>query len=470
MNLSRTTTKILIADGLGMVISFVGITYFSRELGPGAIGIFFLFQALLGILSIPADLGINRAVMKRLSEGESAGRVFSTAVVMKTIILFFFIALTILLRGPINGYIGAQLAPYLVLALVLQGFGKLSLRVLEGELRVEDTALPFLSRRIIFVTLGVILLSQGMGTLSLIYGLLGGLAIMLVWSFSRSSITIGRPTVQQARSLLNFSKYSFIASVGGYVFSWTDVLIIGLLLTQSEVGVYEVAWRVTAVMTLFSTSISTTIYPQVSKWNAENSIDRIEQVLAKAVAFPLFFAIPGLLGVMIFSQEILRVLFGVEFTSGWLVLIVLMAGRIPESVFFIFSRTLNGIDQPGLGARAVLVAVVSNVLLNLVLVLQYGITGAAIATGVSFVVNALIHAHYLSNFVSIRIPISLVTGIFGAALGMSGVLWYIGSQIAVNSVLRLALVVLLGTGFYSIFSLVIPPTREMIIENVHRLS
>jgi O-antigen/teichoic acid export membrane protein len=453
-----------------MVISFVGITYFSRELGPGTIGIFFLFQAVLGILSIPADLGINRAVMKRLSEGESADIVYSTAVVIKTVILFFFIALIIVFRGPINGYIGAQLAPYLVLALILQGFGKLSLRVLEGELRVGDTALPSLSRRIVFVSVGVILLSQGLGILSLIYGLLGGLTIMLVWSVYRSSITIGRPTVQQARSLVDFSKYSFVASVGGYVFSWTDAAIIGLLLTQSDVGVYEVAWRVTAVMTLFSASVSTTMYPQVSKWDAENTIDRIEQVLPKAIAFPLFFAVPGLFGVMIFPHEILRILFGIQFTSGWLVLIVLMAGRIPESVFFIFSRTLNGIDRPDLGARAVLVATASNVLLNLVLVLQYGIAGAAVATGVSFAMNALIHAHYLSDFLSIGIPVSQLTGIVMAALGMAGILWYIGSQIAVDSLLRLALVLLLGIGLYGVFSLMIPQTREMIIENVPRLS
>jgi O-antigen/teichoic acid export membrane protein len=147
-----------------------------------------------------------------------------------------------------------------------------------------------------------------------------------------------------------------------------------------------------------------------------------------------------------------------------------MAGRIPESVFFIFSRTLNGIDRPDLGARAVLVATASNVLLNLVLVLQYGIAGAAVATGVSFAMNALIHAHYLSDFLSIGIPVSQLTGIVMAALGMAGILWYIGSQIAVDSLLRLALVLLLGIGLYGVFSLMIPQTREMIIENVPRLS
>ncbi|MFT4947209.1 MAG: O-antigen/teichoic acid export membrane protein, partial [Natronomonas sp.] len=234
MNLSRSAVKIFLTDGLGMIISFVGIAYFSQELGSGAMGIFFLFQSVLGMLTIPADLGINRAVMKRLSEGETAGRVLSTAVAMKAVILIVFIVSIFVFRGEINGYIGGQYALHLALALTLQTFGKFFLRVLEGELRVGDTAFPLLSRRIVFVSLGIILLSQGLEILSLIYGLLGGLTVMLVWSAYRSSFALGWPTIQQAQSLVDFSKYSFVASVSGYVFSWTDIVIIGLLLTKSH--------------------------------------------------------------------------------------------------------------------------------------------------------------------------------------------------------------------------------------------
>lgn len=408
--------------------------------------------------------------MKRLSEGETAGRVLSTAVAMKAVILIVFIVSIFVFRGEINGYIGGQYALHLALALTLQTFGKFFLRVLEGELRVGDTAFPLLSRRIVFVSLGIILLSQGLEILSLIYGLLGGLTVMLVWSAYRSSFALGWPTIQQAQSLVDFSKYSFVASVSGYVFSWTDIVIIGLLLTKSHVGVYEIAWRVTAVMTLFSTSISTTIYPQVSKWDAEDEIDRIEQVVSKATTFPLLFIVPGVFGIAIFSHEILRILFGAQFSSGWLVLIVLMAGRIPQSFHFIFSRTLNGLDRPDLGAKAVLVAIASNVVLNIVLILQYGITGAAVATSVSFVVSALIHAYYLSDFLSIRVPVSRLTGIVVAAFGMAGVLWYVESQIAVNSLLRLGLVIVLGVVLYGVFTLIVPSTRTMIIENVRRFS
>lgn len=468
MNLARSSIRIFVARAAGSLVSFLGITFFARELGASQVGVFFLFQAVLGMIAIPADFGVSSAITKRISEGESPGSVLSTAILLKILLLLPFVAGIVLFQRPINDYLGADLALYLVLALVLQESANLTIQVLKGELRVGEIAGPTLSRKVVYVGIGAVLVLLGFGVKGIVYGLFAGLAVMLIWGASKSSTSLGSPSLEHARSLFDYSKYSFISSVGGYFYNWMDIAVIGFFLTQSAVGVYEIAWRVTTVMMLFSNSIAITIFPQVSQWDAKDATERIESILPKAIAPALFIAIPAFLGVVLFSREILRFVFGAEYAAGWLVLIILMGEKVVQSVHLILGKSLQGINRPDLAAKAGVVAMVLNLVLNVVLVLEYGIVGAAVATTISFVVNSLLHAYYLSRFIAIRLPYAKIGGCIIAGLGMAAVLYVVKSEVAISSLPRLLLIIAFGVAIYGGFTLVIPSSREIIIKNVRR--
>jgi len=468
MNIARSSIRVFVARATSSLVVFLGITYFARELGAYQMGIFFLFQALLGMIAIPADFGINSAVTKRLSEGESPGSVLSTALLLKGLLLLPFIAAILLFRGPINGYIGADLALLLVLTLILQEFAKLTMQVLKGELRVGQTAGPLFSRKLVYVSIGTVFVFMDAGVRGLIYGLFAGFAVMLVWGAWKSSTPFGPPSVKHARSLFDYSKYAFVSSIGGYFYSWMDIAIIGLFLTQADVGVYEIAWRVTALVMLFSSSIGATIFPQVSQWDAEDSTERIESLLSEAIAPALFVAIPAFFGVILFSRDILGLVFGAEYTAGWLVLIILMGEKVVQSVHIILGRSLQGIDRPDLAAKASIISMVLNLFMNVILVFEYGIVGAAVATALSFIVNSVLHAYYLSMFVSIRVPYARIAGCIAASAGMAIVLYTIESTVEIGSLSILLLIIILGVGAYVGFALIIPSSRSVLLDNLRR--
>lgn len=468
MNIARSSIRLFVARATSSFVAFLGITFFARELGSHQMGVFFLFQALLGMVSIPADFGINSGVTKRLSEGESPGSILSTAILLKALLLLPFILGIVLFRGPINNYLGGDLALLLVLALVLQESAKLTIQVLKGELRVGETAGPLLSRKVMYVGVGSILVFTGAGVRGIIYGLLAGFLIMLVWGTWKGSTPLGSPSIGYARSLFDYSKYAFVSSIGGYFYSWMDVAIIGLFLTQSDVGVYEIAWRVTAVVMLFSSSIATTIFPQVSQWDAEDATERIESLLSDAIAPALFVAVPAFFGVVLFSREILKLVFGAEYAGGWLVLVILMGEKVIQSAHIILGRSLQGIDRPDLAAKAGVISIVLNLVLNVVLIFEYGIIGAAVATALSFVVNSILHAYYLSQFVSIRIPYVRIAGCVAASFGMAIVLNLAESVVVIDSLLVLLLIVGLGVVVYVGFVLMIPSSRVVVLDNIRR--
>jgi O-antigen/teichoic acid export membrane protein len=345
---------------------------------------------------------------------------------------------------------------------VLQEVAQLSIVVLKGELRVGETAVLNVARQAIWVGGGALLIGYGLETEAIIYSLLVGLGIMLIWGWYKSSVTLERPTVSHARSLFDYGRYNVVSSIGGYFYSWMDVAIIGLFLTQAHVGAYEVAWRVTTVSILFSNAIAMTMFPQVSEWSADGAKERIESLIGVVMTPSLFFVIPAFFGTVVFSQEILQFVFGQEYTTATVVLIVLMGDKVFQAIQLVVGRSLQAINKPDLAAQATVVSVVSNGVLNVIFVLNFGILGAAVATVISSLLNDLLHLFYLRRHIHIRLPYREIIECIFAASVMTGVLLILESMHEVSDITGLIGYIFIGIISYGSSTLFLPNLRRRV--------
>ncbi|MDB9252931.1 flippase [Halorubrum ezzemoulense] len=464
MDLARSTLKISAAKVGSLLLTFVGTAFFAQELGAKVLGIFFLFQAALGISALPANLGTRIAVEKRMSEGGPADQILGTGIVLKSALLVFLTGVILLFQSHLNRYIGAEVAGLLILAIFFQEFAGLMMNVLQGELRVGEAATLRFVYSVVLVTLGALLVVHGYGVFGLIYSVILGKVIQLLWAIYKTSVGIGRPTITQAHSLIDYAKYSIIPEVDGQVHSWMDVLIIGFLLTQADVGAYEVAWRVAGPVLLLTSAIGTTIFPQISSWSADDTIEPLERLLPKIIVPSVIFVFPALFGGLLLSEEILGLVFGEEFTAAWLALIILLAGKLPRAIRQIAGKSLLGLDRPDLVTHAAIVDIIANLLLNLVLIWQFGIVGAALGTVLSMTLGTIHRTYYLSQFVKIRIPYNELGWCLLSSVAMYGILYMAKSTVEVNSISYLFVFVFTGAALYGVFILLYQPLRVEVVE------
>lgn len=463
MDLGRSTLKLLVARTGNALLFFGAITYFTRALAPDRVSIFFLYLALLGLLSIPADLGIRGAMEKRLSEGSDPERTLGSALAFKAVTLPVVCVATLAAGPLIDSELGMPYVELLVAGVVLQELARFYLQAVRGELRVGDTAPIELSRRLVWVGLGVLLVSRGWGPRGILIGHLCGRSVEFLWAFSRCKIGIGRPSLDRIRSLFAFSKYQTITAVGGRVYQWVDVVIIGLLLSNRFVSAYEVAWQVTLLVLLLSKSIELNIFPQISQWDAESSADRIESTISRALGFVMFVSVPALVGAAIYAREVLTLFFGSEYAIASVVLVVLMVEKLFQSYNDIVGTSIRAIDRPDLSARATVISVALNLIASPLLILAIGFEGAALATAGSWFVNAAMQTRYLSRFVDFSYPTSLVGWYAVASVGMAAVLLAVRSVVPVESLPVLLAQIVLGVGVYVALSAVIPTVRSRIL-------
>lgn len=459
MSFSRTVLIDLVSRLGRAVISLTVVAVFVRELGINRFGTFVLFEAVLIVAGIFADLGIGSAVQKRVSEHHTS-RVVSTALTLKSGLVLAVAVIIFLFRVEINSYLGEPLALYIPAAVGLQQLGRVGLHALRGDLRVSDASVIQFAGDGALLIIGYWFVTQGFGILSLVYGFLGGWSLILVWSLVRLGYSPTLPSRKAADSILDFSRYSFVSSVvGGALYSWMDTIVIGYFLSPGAVGLYETAWRISRAVSLLSQSVGTALFPQVSDWHLNGSLERIRGVIKNSLTVSLSVVFPAIIGGIIFGTQLLTVTFGAETSAAVIPLIVLLFGKLFEAANDVIGRVLYGLNLPRYTAYSALLFMVVNLGLNVFLVPRIGITGAAIATSLAFSANAGLNAYFLKLNLDFRPEWKDIGYCALASAGMGVGLIILSQFITVNSVLTLAVVVATGVVLYSLGLLVPASTR-----------
>lgn len=469
MELARSGITLYIAEMVGAVLSFVGILYFARELGASILGVFFLFQALTGVFSMVSNLGIRAGISKRMSEGKKPGEFLSSGILLKLGVLLLVVLIIGLGSSYINEYVGVQIAGLVIITVIFRDLGHLLVHVLRGELRVSESALLLFVNKVVWIGVAAVLISMEYELYGLVYGVIVGLVAKTLVGLYLVSTTPTLPSMEAASSIWQYSKYTIIPSIDTYAHNWTDVLIMGVFLSSAAVGAYEIAWRIIGPIFLLTSSISSTVFPQISAWDAEGESDRIERIIPKALTPALILIIPAFFGAALLSFEALSLLFGTEFGAAALALPILIAGLIPRAFRSIAGKTLEGIDKPQFVNRASVVDIVANVVLNAILIWQIGLVGAAIATSLSYTLGALLRWYYLRQYLTLQIPYRELGWCITSAVGMFTAVGLLQQTIVVDTTVRLFALVSVGIVVYGTIILLYAPLRRTIVQQTSRM-
>mgnify|MGYP000866754191 CR=1 FL=1 len=142
---------------------------------------------------------------------------------------------------------------------------------------------------------------------------------------------------------------------------------------------------------IFVLSISTAMYPMISKMAADKNMDGLKQSVSEAISGINLLVIPATIGAMIFAEPVVRLLFGrgafdpeaIELTSS--ALFFYSIGMIGFGLRDVLSRAFYSLQDTKTPAINAAIAVVINIVLNIILSRFLGIGGLALATSISAV-------------------------------------------------------------------------------------
>jgi len=170
----------------------------------------------------------------------------------------------------------------------------------------------------------------------------------------------------------------------------TDILMLGAITGVEAVGVYHVVNGGVQFIAFALTAVNAALGPTIASLYAKGDMKRLQGVVTKSARAMLFVSLPIAVGLIIFGHGFLLIFFGPEFTRGQVALAILSVGQLVNvaagSVGLLLVMTGYERDV----ALSVGISAVLNVILNAVLIPQWGLEGAATATATSRIITNLL--------------------------------------------------------------------------------
>jgi O-antigen/teichoic acid export membrane protein len=396
------SSKTMLVKVFGMIAGLLISIFLSRTLGPEGLGVVNFSNKFGMILLILTMFGFQNVIIKFIAIAKQKLDNNGIATALKTSLVF---------NGILSlciACIGAIALPFILdiwsdnqdlyipllivfVMLIPQTISRVYGSALNGFGKIWQANLVNQTLSVLLVGLGLLLywsfnISLTPISVLLLYAIsrvLLAFVVLVLWNHTFKSKIKGqfnfKPMFKMAKPLL-------LVTGTGVIASNADAIMLGVLGTFKDVGIYSVAARLALLTSLFLQVSNAAIIPKLASLFHDSKIcemrlmvQRVTKVLTLvALLFVVFFVLLG---------DWLLSFWGSEFQEAYWILVILSIGQ-----FFNIATGCSGMLLVMCGFEKIhgyisLAAVLLNIMLNVILITNYGALGAAIATAITVVLS-----------------------------------------------------------------------------------
>lgn len=429
---SENLKKLATGGGIMIFGSFASkaIMYFYRlitanQLGSAQYGLLNLGLAIFWISLTFTQLGLGQGINRRISEYIGKGekeRAYTVAWTSLKITLSWSIIYSAILFIS-AGFLAGQIFNQSRMKIIIQIFAvSIPFQTLYSQFESISQALKDIKYialvdkilRSLFTTLATgAILYTGFGLMEVIYiqaiaAILSGL--LMTFLVQRHVL----PVLSNVRKIegkdsIDLVKYSYpllFSGIMGMVMTWTDTLLLGVLESASQVGVYNAAYPTAQMLTVIAGGFGGLLFPIVSEHYGKGEKKEAVEISSTAIKWIFTASFPLMIIMVIFATPLLRLLFGETYTSGATAMAILGSAYFIQSLGGHGTIFIKSEDRTKIIFYNSIIAAALNIVLNFILIPIYGQTGAALATafsGTLVTIVAVLEAYRLFDIQPYRI-------------------------------------------------------------------
>ena len=218
-------------------------------------------------------------------------------------------------------------------------------------------------------------------------------SVVIVYFFLRQYK--GKKVVYENKKLFYFSLPLIFTGVAGVIMTRIDKVIVGFFLGPEIVGVYAVAFAISNMLVIGLGSMNALYFPIVTRYFSQGMNELMGRVYESVTRLAFLVSFPVFLVFVLFSSQIITILYGFEYSKGDLAMIILSVSFMMVVFLGPVIVTTKAIDKTKSLFYYTFIAMIVNVILNFTLIpllMPYGLgmEAAAFSTLV-----ALFLKHYL---------------------------------------------------------------------------
>jgi len=413
-----------------------GIIYlpiFTKILGTSEYGIWSLILTTIAVLQPFILLGLMDAILRFLSPQSKEKIVQGVITVVITVlftgtiisIIFFLSAdflADIVLKEPTSAYLIKIAAPLIILdsvnTILLGSFRVFGMIKKYGIILIFKTTLE-IGLLVFFILSGFGLIGA---ILALIITAVISLIIILLSIFSYAGIA--RPDFSLLKPFLIFSLPLIPITLAQFVIQSSDRYVIGFYLDAEKVGIYSAAYGIGVIPLVIGTYLVYVLGPTVYNLYDNGKIDKARMYLSYSWKYLLMLLIPSAFGLSILSRPLLMNITTSKFVADGVYIIPLVVLSI---VFWememIFTISLLIFKRRKIFLIAFICGAVTNLILNIIFVPQYGILAAAVTTLIAYILITVIIGYSSRRYFTFNLNFPFMAKSLLASIGMILGIW-----------------------------------------------
>jgi O-antigen/teichoic acid export membrane protein len=362
----------------------------ARYLGAELKGHNALITSIVSIGAIIITFGMHQAypyVRKKYGKEQIYNNYLS--VLSYVFILYFLLAVVVSLFVPkIDIRVAILLIP---IAGYAKALGYVSL--IELPNRYNTLHLIIVGIDLLCVTLLYIFTKSNYFWGIVIVSLLYVLELVVYYSKLKFQYVWKKELFSLAKELYSFGFFPMLALLMTTLNYKVDVLMLrGFpeIITTAQIGIYSVGMSITDRISLIPDTLKGVMISKLAKGADEHEVAKVCRL-----CFWCSFGI--CIGLLVIGKPLIRILYGSEYIDAYKVLLICAAGTIFIGYFKLIAQ-YNIVNKKQIRNVIMLaISVIVNIILNLLLIPRYQLSGAAVASGVGYFLSGIIFVTWFAR-------------------------------------------------------------------------
>jgi O-antigen/teichoic acid export membrane protein len=416
----------IIGKTISTVLGLLSLALITRYLGRDGFGVYTTVITFLTFFAVASDFGLTLVTVQMIS-GQTAeeGKILNNLFGFRLISAFLFLAIAPLtvIFFPYSAAIkfGVMIA---FISFLFPALNQVIIGLFQKKLDMSRDAVAETIGRLILLA-GIILTEKFSWGLN---GLLVATVISAAINFLSHYLLARKFTAIKAefdwliwKKIFSKSWPLAITIVLNLIYLRADTLILSLLRSEGEVGLYGATYRIIDVLTTIPFMFAGLILPIMTAAWAENNHSYFHKVLQKSFDFMAILAIPLIIGTQFLGQPVMLFAAGRDFAPSGAILRVLIFAVAAIFLGTMFSHAVIALDRQKKMIGLYLFTSLSSLIAYFILIARFSYFGAAAVTIYSETLIAFFSAYCVWKYSRFRpnLKITLKAIISGLVMGVS---------------------------------------------------
>lgn len=261
-------------------------------------------------------------------------------------------------------------------------------------------------KAITFILLVSSFVLLGKGVIGAAIGLLFNEILFFIIYFLIVFSEIGMifPNFNKLKEYLQLSIPTIPGTLSSWVVESSDRYLIGIMLGITSVAYYSPGYALGSIIGMTASPFVSNLTAALSKSYNEKKEDEVAELLQYSIKYFLAISIPATIGLAVLSKPLLIILSTTEIASnGYLITSFVAVGFLFLGLNNIIVNIIILKKKTRIIGIVWLLASLMSLIINILLIPNYGILGAAISTLIAYLIPFILITYYSFKFIKLRL-------------------------------------------------------------------